>query len=183
MNMIARRFEQVVNSVRINIGRGRPISRPRELLADAAYDTESIRRYLRRRGIKSSIPPNKRNQKKPSRGRPTRFDNVSYKKRGTVERFFGWLKLGFRRISVRYERLDACFAGLVLLASFLIIWRKMWFWDEFLEWVCGLSGCGKKSFESKSGKNIHELCNKNLSANVARFLKNYIDRPYGRPFS
>jgi transposase len=121
----SQRFEQVVNSVRINIGRGRPISRPRELLADAAYDTESIRRYLRRRGIKSSIPPNKRNQKKPSRGRPTRFDNVSYKKRGTVERFFGWLKLGFRRISVRHERLDACFAGFVLLASFLIIWRKM----------------------------------------------------------
>jgi hypothetical protein len=29
---------------------------------------------------------------------------------GAVERFFGWLKLGFRRISVRHERLDVCFA-------------------------------------------------------------------------
>jgi transposase len=94
-------------------------------LADAAYDTESIRCYLRKRGIKSSIPPNKRNQKEPSRGRPTRFDNGSYKKRGAVERFFGWLKLGFRRISLRHERLDVCFAGLMILASFLIIWRTM----------------------------------------------------------
>jgi transposase len=68
---------------------------------------------------------NKRNQKKPSRGRPIRFDNESYKKRGAVGRFFGWLKLGFRRISVRHERLDVCFMGLILLALFQIIWRKM----------------------------------------------------------
>jgi transposase len=121
----SRKFEQVVSSIRINTGRGRPKTRPKEVLADAAYDTESIRCYLRRRGIKSNIPSNKRNQKKPSKGRPTRFENESYKKRGAVERFFGWLKLGFRRISVRHERLDVCFAGLILLASFLIIWRMM----------------------------------------------------------
>ena len=121
----SRKFEQVVGSVRINAGRGRPKTRPKEVLADAAYDTESIRCYLRKRGIKSSIPSNKRNQKTPSRGRPTRFDEKSYKNRGAVERFFGWLKLGFRRISVRYERLDVCFAGWILLASFLIIWRMM----------------------------------------------------------
>jgi transposase len=121
----SRRFEQVVSRVRINVGRGRPKTRPEEVLADAAYDTESIRCYLRRRGIKSSIPSNKRNQKKSPKGRPTRFDNESYKKRVAVERFFSWLKLGFRRISVRHERLDVCFAGLILLASFLIIWRRM----------------------------------------------------------
>jgi transposase len=121
----SRRFQQVASRVRINTGRGRPKTRPEEVLADAAYDTESIRCYLRRRGIKSSIPSNKRNQKKSPSGRPTRFDNESYKKRGAVERFFGWLKLGFRRITVRHERLDVCFAGLILLASFLIIWRRM----------------------------------------------------------
>jgi transposase len=123
----SRKFEQVIGSVRINTGRGRPKTRPTEVLADAAYDTESIRCYLRRRGIKSSIPFNKRNHKRPSRGRPTRFDEESYKKRGAVERFFGWLKLGFRRISVRHERIDLCFAGWIFLASFLIIWRKMGF--------------------------------------------------------
>jgi transposase len=121
----SQKFEQAISCIKISTGRGRPKTRPKEILADAAYDTESIRCYLRRRGIKSNIPSNKRNQKKPSKGRPTRFESESYKKRGAVERFFGWLKLGFRRISVRHERLDVCFAGLILLASFLIIWRKM----------------------------------------------------------
>jgi transposase len=119
------RFEQVAGSIRINIGRGRPRSKPHEVLADAAYDTESIRCYLRRRGIKSNIPSNKRNQKKPSKGRPTRFESESYKKRGAVERFFGWSSLDSGRYLVRHERLDPCFAGLMLLAAFLITWRKM----------------------------------------------------------
>ena len=117
----SRRFEQVVSSIRINIGRGRPRCKPGEVLADAAYDTESIRCYLRRRGIRSSIPSNNRNQKKPQKGRPTRFDETSYGKRGAVERFFGWLKTGFRRICMRHERLDACFAGLILLLSLIHI--------------------------------------------------------------
>jgi transposase len=121
----SKRFEQTVGSIRINIGRGRPRNKPKEVLADAAYDIETISVYLRRRGIKCSISENKRNQKKTSRGRPTRFDNESYKKRGSVERFFGWLKSGFRRIATRYERLDDCFLGLICLASFLIIWRKI----------------------------------------------------------
>jgi len=121
----SKRFEQTVGSIRINTDRGRPRNKPKEVLADAAYDTESIRIYLRKRGIKCSIPENKRNQKKTARGRPTRFDNLSYKKRGSVERFFGWLKSGFRRIATRYERLDDCFLGLICLAAFPIIWRKI----------------------------------------------------------
>jgi transposase len=121
----SQKFEQVVGSIRINIGRGRPKSRPGEVLADAAYDNEKIRIYLRRRGIKCSIPENKRNQKKPTSGRPSRFDKESYKKRGAVERFFGWIKLGFRRIAPCHERLDECFVGFICLASFLIIWRKI----------------------------------------------------------
>ena len=44
------RFEKGTGSIRINIGRGRPRSKPHEVLADAAYDTELIRCYLRRRG-------------------------------------------------------------------------------------------------------------------------------------
>ena len=68
---------------------------------------------------------NKRNQKKTYCGRPTRFDKESYKKRGAVERFFGWIKLGFRRIAPLHERLDECFAGLICLAAFMIIWRMI----------------------------------------------------------
>jgi transposase len=118
-------FEQVISNVRVKIGRGRPRSKPGEVLADAAYDTEAIRTYLRRRGIKCSIPDNKRNRVKPLRGRPVRFDEESYKKRGAVERFFAWIKLGFRRIATRHERLDECFIGFIYLAAFLIIWRTI----------------------------------------------------------
>jgi hypothetical protein len=62
------RFEHVVISARINIVRGSPITRPGKVFADAAYDTESIRCYLRRNGIGSSIPSNKRNQNRLFRG-------------------------------------------------------------------------------------------------------------------
>ena len=121
----SQKFEQVVNGIRIKTCKGRPKSRPREVLANAAYDTEAIRTYLRKRGIKCNIPKNKRNQKKASIGRPTRFDKESYKKRGAVERFFGWFKLGFRRIAPLHERLDECFVGFTCLAAFVKIWRMI----------------------------------------------------------
>ena len=47
------------------------------------------------------------------------------KVRSSVERFFAWLKCGFRRVSVRYERLDATYTGFLNLASFLICWRVL----------------------------------------------------------
>jgi transposase len=116
---------EVLTNIRIGKGIGRPVSRPKEVLADAAYDNNEIRLHLRRRGIKSNIPCNKRNWKTAKRGRPTRFNQQSYRKRGCVERFFGWLKSGFRRLTTRYERLNTCFMGLLNLACFIIYWKKV----------------------------------------------------------
>ena len=121
----SKRFVDVLEGIQIRRSVGRPRSRPAEVIADAAYDSGAIRAYLRRRGIKSNIPCNKRNQKDPRRGRPTRFNQKSYDKRGSVERFFSWLKSSFRRIATRYERLNVCFMGLLYLACFLIYWRKV----------------------------------------------------------
>jgi hypothetical protein len=42
-----------------------------------------------------------------------------------VERFFSKLKMGFRRIIIRYERLNKIFRALVLIATFFIYWEKM----------------------------------------------------------
>jgi transposase len=103
---------------------GRPRTRPGEVLADSAYDTVTIRKYLRARVIKSNIPVNSRNQKHKNRGRPTRFKYESYKKRGTIERFFAWLKMGFRKIACRYERLNVVFKGLVEIACFMLCWKR-----------------------------------------------------------
>jgi transposase len=74
--------------------------RSRELYADAAYDTENIRRCLESMGIEPNIPVNPRNGR-----RPGPYNLELYRRmRSAVERFFGWLK-SFRRIVIRYERL------------------------------------------------------------------------------
>jgi hypothetical protein len=47
---------EVLTNIRISKGIGRPPSRPFEVLADAAYDNNEIRLYLRRRGVKQRTP-------------------------------------------------------------------------------------------------------------------------------
>jgi len=121
----SRRFIKVLEGIGIMTGRrGRPMTRPHKVVADAAYDGEKIRRYLRRRGIRSIIPTNRRTGRKQSGG-PTRFDEPTYRNRACVERFFGWLKMGFRRLTVRYERLDVVFTGLLCIACILMYWRRI----------------------------------------------------------
>jgi len=112
--------------LRVKHGMGRPKTRPKEVYTDSAYDTREIRSYLRRRGVKANIPFNPRNRLKPKRGRPCRFDEEAYKHvRGCVERFFAWLKGGFKRLTLRWERLASTFLGLVQLACIMICWRVL----------------------------------------------------------
>lgn len=103
---------------------GRPRTRPDEINADAAYDSSEIRQYLGRRGIKSNIPVNKRNSKRQGRGRPTRFDEKSYKNRGAAERFNAWIE-SFKRVMVRFERLKVCFMAAVNLACIRMMLRVL----------------------------------------------------------
>ena len=117
-------FKEVVKGIRIKLPKGRPRTRPEELLADPAYDAKEIRNYLRDRGIRSNILGNKRNSKTSRPGRPVRFDDKSYKDRGAVERFFAWL-LSFKRIVIRYERLVRTYQAFINLASILIPWRVL----------------------------------------------------------
>jgi transposase len=100
--------------------RGRPRKRPEELCADGAYDTREMRHHLPRRGVRASIPENLRGRRRPRRGRAYRLCPATYRvTKGAVERFFAWLKGGFRRLALRYERLSSTFAAMVYLASFL----------------------------------------------------------------
>ncbi len=85
-------FVEVMENIKIKTNK-KPRTRPLEVLADSAYDEINIRKYLRRRAIKSNIHINIRNRKYPKRGRPTRLEYESYRKRGTIERFFAWLKM------------------------------------------------------------------------------------------
>lgn len=96
------------------LGGGRPRIRPQRLVADKGYSSGKIRRYLRRRGIRYSIP---RKENERHRGK---FDKAVYRQRNLVERCFNRLKQ-FRRIATRYEKNGANYLAMLTVAS-IILW-------------------------------------------------------------
>jgi transposase len=120
----SRYFTDLADGIELQGMRSRPKTRPGEINADSAYDTDAIRQYLRKRGIAANIPINSRNRKQPKRGRPFRFDEASYRCRGGVERFNSWIE-SFKRILVRFERLEMTFMAFLTLACTMILWRVL----------------------------------------------------------
>lgn len=108
--------------IRIKLSTGRPITRPKLINADSAYDTKEIREYNRKKRIITNIPVNKRNRKKPRKGRPLGFNKIEYAGRNAVERFFSWIEAN-KKICPRYERSEQSYLGLVMLACSLMLWR------------------------------------------------------------
>ena len=89
--------------------------------ADKGYDAKHIRNYLRCNGMNCCIPY-KRNSKNISQNK----DQKHYgKTRYVVERFFAWLKCGFHRTTIRYEKKCYNYLGFVYLASILMYWRVL----------------------------------------------------------
>ena len=91
-------------------GRGRPRIRPRRLMGDKGYSFPRIRRYLRRRGIRITIP----RRKDQHRGGP--FDRELYKARNVVERLINRLKQ-FRRLATRYDKLAESYRSMWVLGA------------------------------------------------------------------
>ena len=89
--------------------------------ADKGYDSVTIRDYLKNRNINPCIP--KRNFKKNNHGNHI-YNNYN-KTRFVVERFFGWLKNGFHRTRIRYEKNCDNYIGFVYLASIMMYWRVL----------------------------------------------------------
>jgi len=86
--------------------------------ADKGYDAKYIREYLKSRNIKDCIPY--RNFKTRSK------TNKNYNKtRYVVERFFAWLKCGFHRTRIRYERLAENYLAFLNIASIMMYWRVL----------------------------------------------------------
>ena len=107
-------FEQVMEQGAVKRpGRGRPRLRPRRVVGDKGYSSRKIRQYLRRRGIRVTIP-HKTNER---RGR---FDRAVYRLRNLVERLINRLKQ-FRRVATRYEKRGVNYHSMLLLAAI-----KLW---------------------------------------------------------
>ena len=85
------------------------------MAADAAYDRDGLRRFLKERGTVPVIPNN------PTRKRHHPFDGAAYRRRNLIERMFCRLK-DWRRIATRYDKLAANFAAAFILAA-ITIWR------------------------------------------------------------
>jgi transposase len=94
-------------------GPGRPRLRPQRVAADKAYSNRRIRCYLRRKGIRITIP-RKANE---HRGGP--FDKQHYKLRARIEQLINRLKQ-FRRIATRYEKRADNYLGMVTIGAILL---------------------------------------------------------------
>jgi hypothetical protein len=101
------------DAVKVSTGtRGRPRKRVKVLTTDKGYDAKALRQQLRRRGIRPQIP--KRVWKpKNTRGRPVKTTVPRFQ----AERTFAWFQKKYRRLVVRWERLAACVAAVLTLAT------------------------------------------------------------------
>jgi transposase len=111
--------EPTLQTIRVPQRRGRPKTRPKEVVADKAYDSAEFRRHLRQRRIKVTIPTYaRRTRKRPKRGRPIRV-GPNYRHRWKVERCFAWMD-NCRRLVVRYDRHLYIYKAFCLFA--IILW-------------------------------------------------------------
>jgi len=103
----------LLDAVKVRTGtRGRPRKRLKVIATDTGYDATALRQKLRQRGIRAQIPKRVWKTKK-TRGRPVKQTVPRFQ----AEHTFAWFQKKYRRLVVRWERLAACFAAFLALAT------------------------------------------------------------------
>jgi transposase len=95
-------------------GRGRPRHRPPRLVGDKAYSSRASRQYLRRHGIRRTIP------RESSEHRTGPFDRAGSRQRHKIERLINRYKQ-CRRLATRYEKRAVNYHAMGLIAT-IVIW-------------------------------------------------------------
>ena len=93
----------------------------KSVYADKGYDSYSIRGYLVNRNIKDCIPHRNFKTRTNKSGDQSKYNKTRF----TVERFFAWLKCGFHRTRIRYERIAKNYLAFVNIASIMMYWRVL----------------------------------------------------------
>lgn len=109
--------EQLLEQGAIRNGKnGRKRLRPQRVAGDKGYSSRKYRHYLRRRGIRVTIP------RKKNEHRTGPFDRERYRQRNQVERLINRLKQ-FRRVATRYDKQATSFAAMLTIAM-IFLWLK-----------------------------------------------------------
>jgi transposase len=88
-------------------------------LLDGGFDSTHNRKCMFNAGLIPNIPENRRNRKRPKRGRNRLFNAAIHALRIHVERTFAW-EDKFKRLLLRFERIQQRHYGMKLLAYVLI---------------------------------------------------------------
>jgi transposase len=94
-------------------GRGRARRRPERIVGDKGYSSKASRAYLRRKGIRYTIP------RRSNETRTGPFDKALYRERNRVERLINRLKQN-RRIATRYEKRADNYRAFLTIAAILL---------------------------------------------------------------
>ena len=90
---------------------------PKRLIADKAYDVDSLRTWLKARRIRAVIPST------ATRTVPYPLDRVAYRRRNLIERLFCRLK-NWRRLATRYDRLARSYMAALALVAVAAEWTE-----------------------------------------------------------
>ena len=88
------------------------------VIADAAYDSDTLRAEIVAQGGVAVIRPRR------NRVEDCPYDESVYKRRNVIERFFHHLKQ-YRRVATRYDKYTCGYLGFVYFAAILITAKEM----------------------------------------------------------